>query len=212
MASVERPGERPKWSMPHDAPDPTCLVISEGSIVGPRDEDRDEDGGPVTTAENPEKREIMTTDMGTGQRSLSMADHPDIKRLAESDARRADRTQAAVPFVHGLALLAGMYVAISPWVVGFQGQTRLAISDLLVGAAVVLLTLDLLRDRVHPLTAVYSLMGIWLIVAPWVVQNIDHNKGVVISNVVAGAVIALAGAAAAGLATLRFSRRDPRHA
>ena len=154
----------------------------------------------------------MTTDMDAGQRSLSMADHPDIKSLAESTDRRTDRAQAAVPLVHGLALLAGMYVAISPWVVGFQGQTRLAISDLLVGAVVVFLTLNVLRDRVHPLTAVYSLMGVWLIVAPWVVQNIDHNKGVVISNVVVGALIAIAGVAAAGLATLRFSRRGPRHA
>lgn len=145
----------------------------------------------------------MTADTGMGSGTLSMAEHPDIRSLA----RHSDRITAPTSYIHALVLLAGAYAAISAWVVGFDDQSPLAITNLIVGAGVVLLTLVLLRERIGILAAAYSLMGVWLIVAPWAVQNIDHSTAVIVSNVVVGAVIAMAGVGALTLGSLRLSRR-----
>lgn len=49
-------------------------------------------------------------------------------------------------------------------------------------------------------------LGVWLIIAPWAVRNLDSHTAVIVSNVVVGAVIAAAGAVALGLGTLRIQR------
>jgi hypothetical protein len=48
---------------------------------------------------------------------------------------------------------------------------------------------------------------VWLIIAPWAVQNVDSHAAVIVSNVVVGAVVAAAGAIALGLGALRIQRR-----
>lgn len=145
----------------------------------------------------------MTSSSGLGSGSLSMSEHPDIKGLA----RHSDRFTSPASYLHTLALLAGAYAAISAWIVGFEDQSPLAVADLVVGLGVVLLSFALLREHVPGLTAAYSLMGVWLIIAPWVVQNIDHSTAVIVSNVVVGAIIAATGAAALTVGSVRISRR-----
>jgi hypothetical protein len=145
----------------------------------------------------------MTSHISSDNQSLSMAKHPDIQGLDRDAARRTAVSGA----VQGLALLAGGYAAISAWVVGFQDQSPLAVTNLIVGAAIALLALTALRERQHVFTGAYALMGVWLVVAPWVVQHIDHSAAVIVSNVIVGAVIALAGALVLALGTLRIGRR-----
>lgn len=145
----------------------------------------------------------MTSHLNSENASLSMSEHPDIQELDRS----SDRAPVVAPFLHGLALLGGAYAAISAWVVGFQDQSPLALTNLIVGAGIVLLGLAVLRDHLRIPTGAYALLGVWLIVAPWAVQNVDSHAAVIVSNVVVGAVIAAAGAAALSLGTLRIQRR-----
>lgn len=147
----------------------------------------------------------MTTDRTTGE--LSMAQHPDLVQLRERYERAFERPQAWVS--EGLMLMAATYAAISPWVVGFHASSAgLAVSNLVVGLALAILTLGFAASSVHMhgLTWVSPLMGVWLIITPWVVQGTDHTAGLIVSNVVVGACIVLIGAVITGV-TLRGARR-----
>ncbi len=122
---------------------------------------------------------------------------------------RYDSTAERMParVVDGFALLAGLYLAISPWVLGFQSTSALAVNNLIIGAAMVLLALGFASafGRTHGMTWVAPLLGAWAIVAPWVIQGGVHTTTNVISNSIAGGVFLLAGlaAAAAGMRRAR---------
>lgn len=64
----------------------------------------------------------------------SIDQHPDLLALRASFDRAAESTIAH--FTFGLALLAGLYVAASPWIVGFSATRGLPTCDLIVGIAV----------------------------------------------------------------------------
>lgn len=146
----------------------------------------------------------MTSSPNTDNEQLSIDQHPDIKALRGRYAL-LDRTVAATA-LHGLVLMAGTYAAISPWVVGFHAQNPLTANDLIVGIAIALLAFTAMRERTEARSWVCALMGIWLIVSPWAVQNVDRTTGVLVSNIVVGAFIVLAGAAAAALGVQHHSR------
>ena len=67
----------------------------------------------------------------------SIDHHPDLLALRASYERVAESTGAH--FTFGLALLTGLYVAASPWIVGFSSATSLAWCDFIVGVAVAFL-------------------------------------------------------------------------
>ncbi|KBL98103.1 transmembrane protein [Mycobacterium tuberculosis UT0104] len=58
----------------------------------------------------------------------SIDQHPDLLALRASFDRAAESTIAH--FTFGLALLAGLYVAASPWIVGFSATRGLPTCDL----------------------------------------------------------------------------------
>jgi hypothetical protein len=130
-----------------------------------------------------------------------MALHPDIMALRERyDGLGA--TPEAQGF-EGLLFLAGGYAAISAWVVGFNSASSpLAVNNLIVGAALMLLTFGFAAayGRTHGLTWVAPLLGIWLIVSPWAVQNTDRTAGLIVSNVIVGACAVVFGLAMMALA------------
>lgn len=147
----------------------------------------------------------MTTQRATDQ--LPISKHPDIVALRERYERAFETPQAWTS--EGLLLMAATYAAISPWVVGFHGSSGgLAVSNLIVGLALVTLTLGFAASNVHlhGLTWVAPLMGVWLIITPWVVRNTDRTVGLIVSNVVVGACIVLIGATMTGV-----SMRRPHH-
>jgi hypothetical protein len=119
-----------------------------------------------------------------------MALHPDIVALRE----RYDRA-GATPFaqaVQGLMFLAGGYAAISAWVVGFRGSSpALSVSNLITGIGLMVLAVGFATSygRLHGLSWVSPLLGVWLIITPWVVQNTDRTTGLIVSNVVTGACV-----------------------
>jgi len=135
-------------------------------------------------------------------RETSMAQHPDIMALRDKYDWIAATPQAQV--AEGLTFLAGGYAAVSAWVIGFQGQSMLAVDNLITGIAIMVLTAGFASSygRTHSLSWVMPLLGAWLIVSPWVVQHVDTSTSMIVSNVVVGACVAVF-----GLAMMAMARR-----
>ncbi|SOJ52829.1 hypothetical protein MSIMFB_00336 [Mycobacterium simulans] len=123
----------------------------------------------------------------------SIDHHPDLLALRESFERAAESMSAQITF--GLTMLAGLYVAASPWIVGFSATRQLAFCDLIVGIAVAFLAYGFASalDRTHGMTWTMPVLGVWLIFAPWILQGITRTAGMMWSHIVAGAVVAFLG-------------------
>ncbi|CAM5364622.1 hypothetical protein SAVIM338S_01427 [Streptomyces avidinii] len=131
----------------------------------------------------------------------SIEHHPDLAEM-RTRFERVTSTPAAQA-VEALALLAGLYIAASPWIAGFSGFSALAINNLIAGLAYCLCMSGLgsAYERTHAMAWTAVGLAAWTIVAPWIIAgNVDTTRTVV-SNVIAGAValcLALAMAAMAG--------------
>ncbi|WP_448333812.1 SPW repeat protein [Streptomyces sp. DSM 41534] len=125
--------------------------------------------------------------------------HPDVSEMRERYARMMDARD--VVFLDGPVLLAGLYFAISPWVVHFSGTNpNLMVNNLILGITVALLGLGLTTAprRMYSLCWAMSAIGIWMIISPWVVAR-GADAGVIANNVVVGAITCLFGLIAAGM-------------
>jgi SPW repeat len=125
--------------------------------------------------------------------SSSIDHHPDLLALRANYERVAESTSAHLTF--GLALLAGLYVAASPWIVGFSSTTSLGWCDFIAGVAVAFLVYGFAAalDRSHGLTWTLPVLGVWVIVSPWVLWDLNPTARMIWSNVVAGAVLTCLG-------------------
>src|SRR5271157_2469830 len=110
----------------------------------------------------------------------SIDHHPDLLALRAGYERAAESTRAH--FAFGLALLTGLYVAASPWIVGFSATRSLARCDLIAGIAVAL-------DRTHGLTWTLPVLGLWVVFSPWILPGLTLSAGMIWSHVIAGAVL-----------------------
>jgi len=91
-------------------------------------------------------------------------------------------------------LLAGIALALSPWVLGFTTVTAAAWNAWLVGAAIALVALWALASF-HRLEEVGNgLLGIWAVMAPWVL-GFSELRSATGAHVVIGLVVALVAAA-----------------
>jgi len=125
--------------------------------------------------------------------------HPDLLAL-RANYERASET-VAVQGTLGIALLFSLYVAMSPWIVGFDGSSRLATIDLIAGlsAAVLALGFSSALDRTHGLMWTLPTVGVWLMIAPWVHTGAAPDASMMWSNVASGSVITVLGLVAATL-------------
>ncbi|MFH8367383.1 SPW repeat protein [Streptomyces sp. NPDC018031] len=130
--------------------------------------------------------------------------HPDASEMQERYARVLGERD--VVLVDGPVLLAGLYLAVSPWVVHFSGNVDLTTHNLIVGVCIALLGLGLTLapERMYGLSWAMCAVGAWLIVSPWVVTRFP-DAGMIWNNVIVGAVTCLLGLAAAGV-VMRNSR------
>jgi SPW repeat len=128
--------------------------------------------------------------------AYSIEQHPDIVALRASYERAAESVSAHATF--GLTLLTALYAAISPWIVGFDATTRLTVNDLITGlaAAVLVVLFGSALDRTHGLTWVTPLLGVWMIISPWILRGVSPTAGMIWSNVVSGGLIVVLGFAA----------------
>ncbi|MET8989653.1 SPW repeat protein [Nonomuraea wenchangensis] len=125
---------------------------------------------------------------------------PDMAETRQHYEETACR--AGFQALDGLTLLAGLYLAISPWVASFTQLGRLTVSNLVTGLAVAALAVGFATayGRTHGLAWVAPVIGVWTIIAPWVMYGSAAPGGAVLNNVVVGIWIALTGVAAAGMA------------
>ncbi|WP_328769792.1 SPW repeat protein [Streptomyces sp. NBC_00286] len=149
--------------------------------------------------------------MTTSPRS-SMETHPDIldMRMRHEMAERAATTPQAQA-VETMALLTGLYLAASPWIAGFNGFTTLAVSNLIVGIAYAVLMsggFGRAYERTHSMAWAACALGVWTIIAPWVVAGDVTSTRSIVSNVIVGVVALLLGLAASAAARQADSRRS----
>jgi hypothetical protein len=123
----------------------------------------------------------------------SIDHHPDLLALRARYERVAESTSAH--FTFGLTLLTGLYVAASPWIVGFSDTRSLAPCDLVIGIAVAFLAYGFATalDRAHGMTWTLPVLGVWVIVSPWILPGVALTAGMIWSNVVAGAFMTFLG-------------------
>ncbi|MEU6811621.1 SPW repeat protein [Streptomyces sp. NPDC046831] len=132
-----------------------------------------------------------------------METHPDIvdMRHRHEMAERATSTPQGQA-TGTLAFLTGIYLAASPWITGFNNLSTLAVTNLLTGIAYALLMsggFGRAYERTHSMAWGACVLGVWTIIAPWVVSGNVATTKTIVNNVVTG-VIALALALAASAA------------
>jgi hypothetical protein len=135
--------------------------------------------------------------MATHSTESHIDTHPDLVSLRERYAAVSDRPATGV--IEGLCMLTGLYLAISPWVVGFQNTApALRVSNLITGIALAVLGMGFgsVLERTHGLGWVACAIGAWTIVAPWVVSGTDSVFRNIVNTAIGGG-----GASALGLAT-----------
>ncbi|WP_169946727.1 SPW repeat protein [Microbispora sp. H11081] len=127
--------------------------------------------------------------------------HPDVTELRQTYDRAGSTAPAQV--LEGLAFLAGLYLALSPWIVGFFGFSGLTVSNLVTGLVVSALALGLASayGRTYGLGWLLPVLGVWAIVSPFVVRAGSEATATTIwNNVVTGIVTVALGAAALAMA------------
>ncbi|MFI7614654.1 SPW repeat protein [Nonomuraea terrae] len=137
----------------------------------------------------------------------TMRMHPDIAELRAKYELAAEAPTARA--VAGLTFLAGLYLAMSPWIVGFDGFTTLTVTNLIAGVALATLALGFASayGRTHGIVWIAPLIGVWTIIAPWVVSGDVATTATIWSNVVTGVIVLLLGLAEMfGLNQSRFRR------
>ncbi|MBT2490849.1 SPW repeat protein [Streptomyces sp. ISL-96] len=129
----------------------------------------------------------------------SIEQHPDVAEM-RSRFERATTTPRAQA-IETLAILTGVFLAASPWIVGFNGLTTLAVCNLITGVAYALCMggFGSAYERTHAMAWAATAIGAWTIVAPWVVSgNVDTTRSIV-NNVIVGGVALLLGLAMAAM-------------
>jgi hypothetical protein len=94
----------------------------------------------------------------------------------------------------GLTLLAAIYVALAPHIVGFDAFARITVNDLIVGITVAVLAMCFgsALDRTHGMTWTLPVFGVWLFASPWIFVA-SPTAGMIWSHVICGLLITVLG-------------------
>lgn len=129
--------------------------------------------------------------------------HPDLEELRANYERAAETPVARA--LAGLTLMSGLYIAMSPWIVGFGQSGSLAITMLISGLALALLGagFSTAYSKTHTVAWVAPLIGAWVVVAPFVVANTAATTSMIVSSAIAGGIAVLLGCGAIGLEAMK---------
>ncbi|MBX6384910.1 MAG: SPW repeat protein [Microbispora sp.] len=135
-----------------------------------------------------------------------LAPRPDVTELRQTYDRAGSTAPAQL--MDGVTFLAGLYLAISPWIVGFSGFGNLAINNLIVGLTVAALALGCASafGRTYGMSWVTPVLGVWTLIAPWVISGHPATTATISNNVVTGAIIFVF-----GLGALAFAANYRQH-
>lgn len=140
-----------------------------------------------------------------------METHPDIVELrARHEAAERAATTPQVQAVETAAFLTGLFLAASPWVVGFNNLTTLAVTNLIAGIAYAVLMsggFGRAYERTHSMAWAACGLGVWTIIAPWAVAGDVTTMRSIITNVVVGGVALMLGLVASAAARSKGSSK-----
>jgi hypothetical protein len=102
------------------------------------------------------------------------------------------RYEGQVATASGLDTLAGIWLLISPFVVGFAYLTAAMTNNVVCGAVVIILALARFAgaSRQVWMSWVNCLIGIWVLISPWVI-GFARNHPATTNNVIIGIIIAI---------------------
>ncbi|AKN74917.1 membrane protein [Streptomyces sp. PBH53] len=129
-----------------------------------------------------------------------ISSHPDVSEMRDRYARMLGGRDVAL--VDGPVFLLGLYCAASPWILHYTAsQPALVAHNLIVGIAIGLLALGFTRapERMYGLSWAMCAMGLWMIIAPWIVGS-NPDAGVIVNNIVIGVLALVLGLICAGTA------------
>ncbi|MFF3949248.1 SPW repeat protein [Streptomyces sp. NPDC001902] len=129
--------------------------------------------------------------------------HPDLLEL-RADYERATATHRGQA-IRAMGLLTGVYLAASPWIVGFNALlgfnalSTIAVNNLIAGIAYALLMGGAGRgfERTHSKAWAAAVIALWTIISPWCIAGDVSTWRTITNNVIVGAiglVLALAAA------------------
>ncbi|MEU1529374.1 SPW repeat protein [Streptomyces fagopyri] len=127
--------------------------------------------------------------------------HPDVSEMRDRYARVMGGRDVAL--VDGPVFLLGLYCAVSPWILHYTAsQPALMTHNLVMGIAIAVLALGftVTPERMYGLSWAICAMGVWMIISPWVVGT-SPDTGVVLNNIIIGALAVVLGAVCAFAAT-----------
>ena len=135
----------------------------------------------------------------------TMHTHPDIMALRERYDQAAEKPTVQV--ADGVMMMAGLYAAGSAWIIGFADLV-LPVPNLIAGIATALLAAAFgsAYGRTHGMSFIAPLLGVWMIVAPWVVADVTTSTAMIWSNVVVGALVFVLGMVAVATGTDMLKR------
>jgi hypothetical protein len=122
-----------------------------------------------------------------------IATHPDVPEMRDRYARMLGGRDVAL--VDGPVFLLGLYCAASPWILHYtSSQSALMTHNLIVGIAICVLALGFTTNpaRMYGLSGAMCAMGVWMIIAPWIVGS-SPDTGVVVNNIIIGALTLMLG-------------------
>ncbi|GAB2490120.1 MAG: SPW repeat protein [Comamonas sp.] len=91
-----------------------------------------------------------------------------------------------------LNALLGVWLAVSPWVLGYQDQTAAMVSGVVVGLALIAAALGAIFMPRAWEEWTEGLLGLWMVISPWMLgfsMHMDAMRNAVVSGIV---VMALA--------------------
>ncbi|WP_314225171.1 SPW repeat protein [Streptomyces zaehneri] len=138
-----------------------------------------------------------------------MSRHPDVPEMQARYARMLGGRDVAL--VDGPVFLLGLYCAVSPWILHYTaGQPALMTHNLIVGIAIGLLALGFTAApaRMYGLSWAMCALGIWMIIAPWVVGD-SPDAGVAVNNIIIGALALILGLMCTATAARSTSTPQP---
>ncbi|MEU2110997.1 SPW repeat protein [Streptomyces sp. NPDC019507] len=140
----------------------------------------------------------------------SIEQHPDLAEMRARFERATASPRGQV--TETLALLTGLYLAASPWIVGFNGLTTLAVTNLICGVAYALCLggFGSAYERTHAMAWCAIVIGAFTIFSPWIVAGNVAVTGSVVSNVIVGIVALCIGVAMAAMTDRPGSLRPAR--
>ncbi|SFC71009.1 SPW repeat protein [Streptomyces aidingensis] len=130
-------------------------------------------------------------------RRADLAGHPDIYEMRNRYERVLHGRD--VVLVDAPVFLAGLYCAISPWVVNnfATAQPNLVVHNLIVGVALGLIALGftLTPERVYGMSWALCAIGAWMFATPWWVGSFP-DAGIIWNQFLIGGVVFVLGVAA----------------